>query len=362
MTKRKWPFFKVEGDPYEVGFKYGQLTENQIHQSLNIYRLLFLERSNIEWSKALEIAETFVPLVQEYDEEVIEEVRGIAQGAGVKFHEIMALNSYLEIIYSDKSLSGGCTSVAVLPEASHKNHTLLGQNLDEMPACNDTMILLEIKRKGGVSSLNYIQAGMVPTNGMNSVGIGVLGNTLETGRDRGLFGIPFAFQRRKILASNNIYAAIEAIAGAKSSSPHNHMIGSKEGFVINFETNLKEIYTLYPEGGMIVHTNHFVYPNIRRRDKLKYMPADSLYRDWRMKQILEPKRGKIEVSDLKEAFMDHFGYPRSICRHPEDLPKKSGTWQTVGSIIMDLNTGEIQVAAGCPCESTYEVYRLPLDR
>ena len=113
---------------------------------------------------------------------------------------------------------------------------------------------------------------------------------------------------------------------------------------------------------MIVHTNHFVYPHICRRDQLKYWLADSLYRDWRMKQILYPQKGKIDAKAMKSAFMDHFGYPRSICRHPEDRAKKSEILQTVGSIIMDLNTGEIHISVGCPCDSTYDLYRLPLDK
>ena len=94
---------------------------------------------------------------------------------------------------------------------------------------------------------------------------------------------------------------------------------------------------------------------------MKSRLVDSLYRDWRMKQILEPKRGKIEMSDLKEALRDHFGYPRSICRHSEEFKNKSQNTTTVGSYIMDLNTGEIQIASGNPCECEYEKYSLPLD-
>lgn len=362
MADLKFPFIKAQGKAEEVGFQYGQQAKERIHHSLDIYRLFFLERANIQWDEVLEIAETFVPLIEEYDAGAIEEVRGISVGAGCEFREIMAMNCHLEIMHSAGNLPGRCTTVAVLPEASLSGHTLLGQNDDEIAACIDSVILLEIKRRDGVSSFNFVVAGMVLTNGMNSSGIGVVGNTLETERDQKQVGIPFAFQRRKILSSNSIYAAIEAIAKVKRSSPHNHLIGSREGFAIDIEANLEEFYTLYPNGGLIVHTNHFIHPHIRAKDTIKSLYVDTLYRDWRMKQMLEPKRGKIEVSDLKEAFMDHFGYPRSICRHPEDLLKKSERLQTVASIIMDLNTGEIQVAAGCPCESTYEVYRLDLDK
>ena len=46
------------------------------------------------------------------------------------------------------------------------------------------------------------------------------------------------------------------------------------------------------------------------------------------------------------------------------MPKGKKTTRRKEEMIKfkDLNTGEIQVAAGYPCESNYEVYRLPLDR
>ena len=359
MKNMKFPFFQVEGDAYETGFQYGQLVKEQVHKSIDVYRTIFLERSDIQWNKALEVAETYVPVIQEYDAGAIDEMRGIAEGAETRFLDIVAINCNSEILHPDQFLSG-CTAIAVLPDVSLSGHTLLGQNYDWNAALIDSIILLEVKRKGGIRSFNFIEAGMVPTNGMNSAGIGIVGNCLGTD-ELPKVGIPFAFYRRKILSSKNIYSAIEAIAMAKRSRSSHTMIGSRQGFVIGIEANPEEFYTLYPDRGLLAHANHFISPDFREKDTMKARLVDSLYRDWRMKQILEPKRGKIEVSDLKEALRDHFGYPRSICRHSEGFKHKSQNAMTVGSYIMDLDTGEIQIAAGNPCEVKYEKYRLPLD-
>jgi len=76
-----------------------------------------------------------------------------------------------------------------------------------------------------------------------------------------------------------------------------------------------------------------------------------------MKQLLELKRGKL-LEDLHGSFKDHMGYPRSICRHLDPDTKKADRIQTVGSIIMDLNEGDIHFAAGCPCETGYKTFHL----
>ena len=360
MSNLAFPFFKVSGGPYEVGCQHGQLAKERIQKSLEIYRLAFLEQANITWNNALEIAGTFVPLIQGYDEESIEEVRGISEGAECEFNAIIALNCRTEIMFSSGISPDGCTAVAVLPEASRNNHTLIGQNWDWKESCLQSAILLEIRRKSGLNSFNFVEAGMVGRSGMNSAGIGVVANFVETDRDRKQIGVPLPFIRRKILTSDNVVGAIEALTHTKKTSSTNCIIGSKEGFAIDIEATPEDFYPLYPEKGLIVHANHFIYPQIREKDTSKFRFTDTLYRDWRMKMILEPKRGEIEMNDLKKAFSDHFGYPRSICRHTEDKCHKSDIIQTVGSIIMDLSSGQIEFAAGPPCGSNYKSFQLEL--
>lgn len=361
MRNDKYPHFQVEGGAFDVGLQYGRLARDRIFESLDIYRRMLSERAAIEWAEALRIAGGYVSMVQGFDPSAIDEVRGIAEGAGASFEDMMVLNCHMEILNQSEHLSCGCTTVGLLPEATIDRHTILGQNDDEIAACGNTVVLLEIQRKDGLKSFNFVEAGMVPTNGMNSAGIGVVGNTLGVERVSGRAGIPFAFQRRKILGSMNICEAMKVVAQAKSSSPHNHLIGTAEGFVIDMEANFDEFYPLLPEDGMVAHANHFVSPRFQGKDMFRWRFADSLYRDWRMRQILMPLKGKISIDHVKNAFMDHFGYPQSICRHPENHSTKSEILKTVGSIIMDLTAGEIHIAPGCPCESEYKVYRLGMN-
>jgi isopenicillin-N N-acyltransferase-like protein len=262
-----------------------------------------------------------------------------------------------------ETLSDGCTTLAVLPEANTTGHTILGQNWDWRPGCLDSAILLEKNIKGGPNSFNLLEAGTVGRNGMNAAGIGVVANFIETDRDRKQVGVPIPFIRRKILSSNNLSSAIEALTNSKRTCSTNCLIGSRENFAINIEATPENYYTLYPDNGLFVHSNHFLYPNIKEIDTSRYKFVDTLYRNWRLNQLLAPLTGKITLDDLKETLRDHFGYPRSICRHPDEDPnlKQSELIQTVGSIILDLNSGQIEFAAGPPCQSVYQSFQFEMD-
>ena len=352
-----FPFYKVEGDPYEVGFQHGQLAKERIQKGLDIYRQAFLEMANIQWNKAIEKGRAFLPIIRDYDQEAIDEVRGIAEGANCQMEEIIALNSRTELMFLTENLPEGCTSVSVLPEASCNGHTVLGQNWDWKTECLESAILLQIERKNKLRTLCLIEAGAVGGIGMNSGGIGVLGNFLETDRDRKQIGVPLRFIRRRILSSGNLADAMKALVTAKRTSSSNCLFGSKQGVAIDIEAAPENFYVVYPEKGLLVHANHFL-SQIRETDTARIRFPDTLYRDWRMKQLLEPKRGKIALTDLQESFTDHMGHPRSICRHLDPESKKADRIQTVGSIIMDLNEGDIRFAAGCPCKTGYKTFHL----
>jgi len=61
---------------------------------------------------------------------------------------------------------------------------------------------------------------------------------------------------------------------------------------------------------------------------------------------------------VKNTLRDHFGHPRSICRHPHESPGSEPT-MTVSSQIFDQANKRVHIAAGQPCESDYRSVGLP---
>ena len=58
---------------------------------------------------------------------------------------------------------------------------------------------------------------------------------------------------------------------------------------------------------------------------------------------------------IAEALGDHFGYPNSVCNHPDERSHPLDRTITVASSIVDLTAGEYWMAFGPPCENEYEL-------
>ena len=82
-----FPIISTEGSPYEIGYQYGSQAKALIEESANNYRKVFKDRgTKIGWDEITALAKKFVPYVEEYDPDAIEEMKGMAEGAGVLAH------------------------------------------------------------------------------------------------------------------------------------------------------------------------------------------------------------------------------------------------------------------------------------
>src|SRR5262249_46445967 len=105
--------------------------------------------------------------------DLVEEMRGIARGAGVPFERIFLLNSLLDINsfrYLPLAQNYGCSTFAVVA-AADTGKTLVGQTYD-MPAFHqDYLTLLRLKPAQGPRQLLFTFAGIVGAAGLNEEGI-----------------------------------------------------------------------------------------------------------------------------------------------------------------------------------------------
>ena len=159
-----------------------------------------------------------VPVVEKFDPAYVEEMRGIADGAGVPFAGVMLMNARTEMVaaarkqQSHQHFPDGCTAAFALPEASADGVLLHGQNWDWRAECAETGVVLRIRRDDGPDILTFTEAGGLARSGLNSAGIGLTANALECDRDyqRGA-GVPLPFIRRKVLESAYLAEAVRTI-------------------------------------------------------------------------------------------------------------------------------------------------------
>lgn len=347
------PIFSISGTPFERGRKYGEQARKYIEKSLASYRIWFQERANLKWNEVLARGQQFMPYIEEYDPDILEEMRGISAGVRCDLREIVAINARSELLFVTLR---ECTSLGVTPEASADGLALIGQNWDLNPAAKDTLVILKIRQPPKPDVMAVTEAGLIGKAGVNSEGIGLVTNLLVC-RDMNQEGVPRMVINRGILNAPTMSDALRAVVLVRRSSSSNYVIGHRDGEIIDLEAAPHAIHALYQEQGLIGHTNHFVAP---KEDLLRYgeLPLpDSLFRYHRLNRLLRQCKSGIEVKDIKNIFRDHFSYPDSICRHANPRDHRQDQWETVMSIIVDLTQCRLIYTEGQPCTNEYKVLK-----
>ncbi|HTH28290.1 MAG TPA: C45 family peptidase [Sphingobium sp.] len=366
------PLIEIEGSPRDRGRQYGEQAAQRIKLGIEHYATQ-LDRSKLTWQDIRDITGKYEPTIAAFDADYIEEMRGIAEGAGVEYAAVLLLNARTELLkLAQRRQRGesmpdedpdGCTGVVVMPKASASGRLIHAQNWDWKAECAETAVILKVRRDNGPDLITFTEAGVLARFGFNSVGISITGNYLECERDYRQFGVPLALIRRKVLEQTQLAVAMKAVYATIKSASNNIIVAHANGVAIDFECAPDETFQVLPERGLIVHANHFQSPVALTKllDKgIANMP-DSLYRDIRVRDLLEPHVGAITPDTVKDALFDDFEDPFSVCRPPR--PSLSGNNQsaTVAMIVMEPDSGTMDVAMLPALNRTFSRYDLEME-
>src|SRR5581483_1954551 len=253
------PLVEIDApEPRERGRQYGEQARDQIAVSVDFYRGEFERKSGLAWDEVRRRAPAWVPLIEAYHPEALEEVRGVSEGSGFAFEEILALNGRGELRAGNPfATEEGCTSFALLPEASGDSHTYCGQNWDWRVGTKESVVLLRIKQEPKPTIVMQVEAGQVGRHGANSAGIGLNANGLEAKFGFGL-GVPSPYIRRRILDSHTMHEALTVVMTVKQALCSNLLFTHRDGYCVDLETTPERHGVLEPVDGMLVHANAFL--------------------------------------------------------------------------------------------------------
>jgi len=347
---------EAAGTPYEIGYAHGAAAKEKILRGIANYTHQFRTWSSLSWEEAKIRSRQFVSVVEAADPDLIEEVRGVADGAGLEFDDIMTLNVRSEVLYSLSTIGDACTSFAVTPEYSENAHTFLGQNWDWREDQMENLIILKIRQENKPNIFMVTEAGIIGKIGMNSAGLGVCLNALSvTGEPKGL---PLHFALRRVLNSFTVSDAMDRLNEQRLAGPGNYMLAQDDGTVIDLERTPDAWAYLVNEKGYLVHANHIKDTVLRAKvtdGYSRYLP-DSFLRDSRLDMLLKAAPGEVGLNYLMTCMRDHRQYPNSICHHMNVRQMEQMREITAFSIIMDLSAREAWVCWGPPCRNEYIRY------
>lgn len=347
------PLVEISGTPFERGQQYGEQAADRILKGIDHYTYQ-LHDSGLAEEDLAEIINRFAGAIEEYGSHYIEEMRGIARAVNTDVAAILLLNARTEILklarrrqhgQDDFIQSDGCTGVFVMPPATRDGQFIHAQNWDWKAECAETAVVVKIRRDDAPDIITFTEAGGLARTGFNAAGISISGNYLETDRDYRELGVPLAIIRRKVLEQEHLALAMQAVYGTRKSASNNMMIGHAQGIAIDFECAPDETFLVYPDKGLLVHANHFQSQVALAKllDKGVVNMPDSLYRDLRVRGLIEPHLGKVTINHVKDALFDNFESPWSVCR-PLRRSLSNNQSATVAMIVMVPAEGRMEVA------------------
>ena len=360
------PIVVSRGTPYEIGYNHGKSHPDRVRKSFEHNLASCLKSGYVSKEEVYRIANGYIKNVEAYNKDYIEEVQGIADGAGLKLEDIMVLNSRTELQKlgcNRKNRSGklislhpdiepeACTSIAVTGERTVDGATYVGQNWDNYPWSEECLIYHIIEQKNGKPSIAYCgEAGIICRSGMNSAGLGDGVNTLTTNAPVNFEGFPLQFLLRGVLDSDNLGAAIDAINDGKNGAVNNIMIAQRDNEAADIEMDSDCCGILYPIDSILTHANHYVSIGHPRYPYLDRGKGNSFVRHNRSDKLLRMIEGKISIDDIKRVFSDHGNSPQCICRHANQINLEGESLETVFSFVCNLTTLEMHFAPKRPCE------------
>jgi isopenicillin-N N-acyltransferase like protein len=325
-----FPEVEVSGSPYQRGQMHGCAVPERVVRSARLYRHQLI-RQGVAAHRLTKLALGMCPIIQRFDPAYLEEMQGIADGAGVALADIVLINCRTEMMFGQaelkmacKGLDDSCTNLVVLPGQSENGRLMHAHNWDWRQECIDTGIVLRVRRGGNAMApdlLMFTEAGALARHGFNSAGVSLTANFLSSDRDyRQLADVPQVLVRRKMLEAQDINAAMKILWRTRRFCSHNLMLaqagvnrdGAASGEAINLECAPDEIFWLTPQKGVLVHANHWLCPVARTKLRERGLAEnpDSIYRQLRVEAAMHREcsqgAGKIGWSAVKQALAGDF--------------------------------------------------------
>jgi isopenicillin-N N-acyltransferase-like protein len=340
----EYPLIRAAGSYRELGRQHGEQAAEKI--KAHVEKMLAGERvSRDEFHRR---ALAFQPLFQKHCGHLVDELRGLGEGAGIPFAEALAVNIRGEMSRAPRE---GCTTYVIGRKGTAGREMLVGQNSDMTADIPPMGYILHLKPKNKPEVLMWTFGGMIGYHGMNSAGVAHFANALGGG-PANRFGMPHYPVKRLMLECTSLEQVLHVLATVPLASNGNYVLCDGSGNLADVEATTAGPEVLRDGGaGFLAHTNHFVCQRYAKQENFAQSWQDSFPRLDRMNGLIGSRFGSLSVGDLQRFLSDHEGRPTSICRHDGDS-------QTVASLIAEPAGRRMHVAVGNPCEHRYVTYAM----
>lgn len=341
LTDCNFPYIQYDASqsPFEWGKSHGLQFKDAIKELASIRRRLMLEK-NPRLEKYIDgLSHEQVAATRDFSPELMQEMEGIAEGAGLPLEDIVILNNYTD--FRDIQLpEEGCSSIHI----QRHETSFAGQTWDMHKSAKNYLCIIHVPdTEYSKESLVLSLVGCVGLMGFNRDRCMIGVNNINTENARAALIWPALV--RKVLRASDLDGMRNILSEAPVTSGHNYIISTPQGgehWEITPNESQRVATAEYGHKKEAFHTNHCLGERIIPEEQKLALNSTTHVRY----EIIEQKVCSLNsYEDLIHLFRDHENYPKSICSHYESGSQDPSF--TCGAGVVDLNLGQSIFWRGC---------------
>lgn len=323
----------VTGTPYEMGYQHGVLLREEIKSGVVPHFAdpisgIREHRSKPAWLKKLLLLylqwSIYAPIERNSPRHYLEEIKGIADGAGMKYRDLFIANmkSDLSMVMSPRvigkkskelGIRGECSDFAASGDFTPNGRLIIGRNTDYsgIGRWMKHQTIFIAKPSDGHAYVRVETAGIIKCNSaMNEKGITVGGHFMAfEGADPA--GVSFSFLEHEIMRrASTLDEAISIVKNSRRGGAFGLMIGdgkSRDAAIV--EATLSRIGMKKMLDGTLALTNYALTEELKPVDvaaRHNLIMRDLMGRYLQIEALLKTHRGHIDSEKAAEIIGDHF--------------------------------------------------------
>jgi isopenicillin-N N-acyltransferase like protein len=351
---------ELKGSPYEMGMKQGKSFPKEIKDIYEDTYKNSIANRKISEDKIQLVRETVRKSLTKTAPQLLEEMDGIADGAGMKRDDIFLLNTWPIVVYAV-----GLTSCSSMVVAQSDRGPLLGQNADL--GMRDSYFVGIHRPAHGYASITarffgtvWFMGGGINEHGLCMGGSGVNGVKRDEKWEEGFPGLFLS-----LLVMGNCRNVSEAVILFQKYKPmiplecgQDHSLADKDGHIAVVEKLASKTAVRYADNGVLFTANFFAHRdmeplNDHSTEYVRSLESNARERYWRIGETF--KNGDYSFKTVKSLLSAH-EYPGALCRHCDTVKDEIG--YTKISCISIPREKRILISDNAPCRSAYVEYRL----
>ena len=334
------------GSRREIGRAHGEEMRDEIAEGIGRW-----QNRGDGYIDTFLAATHFVASIDVFTPQLMEEVRGIAEGSRQRFNTVLAYQMMDEEwafrVTAGRSTRASIEACSAFGVVRDDGTAIVGQNMDLPSHYDGTQVVLRLRPDDAPGFMVLTPAGMLGTCGVNNDGVAVCVNALfQLRHDR--TGLPVGFVLRGVLERPSAGDAASFVSTVPHATAQNYLIGDPT-HIADFEASPAKVSSVPMDGSQLAHTNHVLVNDDLDRAAGDDPKSTTVARLDKLRSELAPLGATVSVDDVKRTLSD-----RSV---PVCVPRGSD-WMTFGSVVMELSAAPaMHVAPGPPGETPYSELR-----